>query len=285
MITFIGHVSKDINVIHGKEETAYGGGVVAGSITAALLGVKAKVVTKCAREDVVHFEFLRENGVEVVFLESTRTTSIENRYGTSPDERESFLISAADPFTEEDLLHVEGKVCHVNPLWYGEFPEELITKLREKVDFLSGDAQGFVRAPENGKLVYRDWRKKEHLRFFDLFKVDIKEAAVLTGTKDLKDACRIIGSFGTRIVLATHSAGVLVFDGEFHEAPFEGWTLEGRTGRGDTCTAAFLVAFLFKGMSVDEATRFAARVTSVKMRHPGPLRRDDVETLSGNQHL
>lgn len=57
MITFIGHVSKDINVIHGKEETAYGGGVVAGSITAALLGVKAKVVTKCAREDIVHFEF------------------------------------------------------------------------------------------------------------------------------------------------------------------------------------------------------------------------------------
>lgn len=157
----------------------------------------------------------------MVFLESTRTTSIENRYGTSPDERESFLISAADPFTEEDLLHVEGKVCHVNPLWYGEFPEELITKLREKVDFLSGDAQGFVRAPENGKLVYRDWRKKEHLRFFDLFKVDIKEAAVLTGTKDLKDACRIIGSFGTRIVLATHSAGVLVFDGEFHEAPLK----------------------------------------------------------------
>lgn len=285
MITFIGHVSKDINVIDGKREIAYGGGVVAGAITSSLLGVKVRVITKCAKEDVSNFLFLQKQGVDVIFLESSRTTSIENRYGSDPDRRESFLISAAEPFKEDDLAHVGKEAAHVNPLWYGEFPEDLIPTLRKRVKFLSGDAQGFLRVPDGGKLVYRDWKRKEFLRFFDLFKVDSREAETLTGTSDLREASKIIHSLGAKIILATHTNGVVVFDGNFYEAPFEGWTMEGRTGRGDTCTAAFLVGILFKGMAPGKATRFAAKITSLKMRHPGPLRREDLEALSGDQYL
>nr|7E4L_A Chain A, PfkB domain-containing protein [Thermotoga maritima MSB8]7E4L_B Chain B, PfkB domain-containing protein [Thermotoga maritima MSB8] len=286
MITFIGHVSKDVNVVDGKREIAYGGGVVMGAITSSLLGVKTKVITKCTREDVSKFSFLRDNGVEVVFLKSPRTTSIELRYGSDPDTRELFLISAADPFTESDLAFIEGEAVHINPLWYGEFPEDLIPVLRRKVMFLSADAQGFVRVPENEKLVYRDWEMKEkYLKYLDLFKVDSREAETLTGTNDLRESCRIIRSFGAKIILATHASGVIVFDGNFYEASFRSWSLEGRTGRGDTCTAAFLVGFVFKKMSIEKATKFAAAVTSVKMRHPGPLRREDLEAISGDQYF
>ena len=43
-----------------------------------------------------------------------------------------------------------------------------------------------------------DWEKKrEYLGFFDLFKVDNKEAKVLTGTDDLRDAVKLLHSFGS----------------------------------------------------------------------------------------
>ncbi|PLV59145.1 carbohydrate kinase [Thermotoga sp. KOL6] len=279
MITFVGHVSKDVNVVSGERKVMRGGGVVMGSIAASLLGVRSKVVTKCSKEDVPYFSFLKNFGIEVIFLDSPKTTSIENRYSNEPDKRESFLISAADPFTKDDLEYVTGEVVHVNPLWFGEFPEDLIPILRKKVNFLSADAQGFLRVPENGKLVYKKWKRVEYLRFFDLFKMDAKESAVLTGTDDLRESCKIVYSHGVKLVLVTHGNGVIVFNGMFFEAPFEGWTMEGRTGRGDTCTAAFLVAYLFKKMNLEETTKFSAKITSLKMKHPGPLKREDVEAF------
>jgi sugar/nucleoside kinase (ribokinase family) len=72
--------------------------------------------------------------------------------------------------------------------------------------------------------------------------------------------------------LLTHRDGVCVFDGgKVHEAAFSGFTLEGRTGRGDTCTASFLVA-RGRGMGLAEAVAFAAEVTSRKMQYRGPYR-------------
>ena len=56
-----------------------------------------------------------------------------------------------------------------------------------------------------------------------------------------------------------------------HEGAFSGFTLEGRTGRGDTCTASFLVA-RGRGMGLAEAAAFAAEVTSRKMQYRGPYR-------------
>jgi sugar/nucleoside kinase (ribokinase family) len=58
---------------------------------------------------------------------------------------------------------------------------------------------------------------------------------------------------------------------EVRQIPFTGFTLEGRAGRGDTCTAAFLVA-RERGMNLREATVFAAEVTSRKMQYRGPFR-------------
>ena len=48
-------------------------------------------------------------------------------------------------------------------------------------------------------------------------------------------------------------------------------TLEGRTGRGDTCTASFLVA-RGRGMDLADAAAFAAEVTSPKMQYRGSYR-------------
>jgi sugar/nucleoside kinase (ribokinase family) len=73
------------------------------------------------------------------------------------------------------------------------------------------------------------------------------------------------------MVVLTHRGGVCVYDGrEFYESPFTSFTVEGRTGRGDTCTAAFLVGM--QRMGLREAAALAADVTSRKMQYRGAFR-------------
>lgn len=273
-ITFIGHVCVDKNLIRGNLETFYGGGVIHGAVTAKRLGAEVTVLTKCAEEDRVHFTSFREAGVEAVFLPSRASTSIRNEYPTeNPDDRRSYIISTADPFSESDIATLEADVVHLNPLWHGEFPFDLLPELRKRATVLGGDAQGFLRhADPDGTMPYRDLAaKREVLPLLDVFKVDTKEALILTGIEEVRPAAKAVRDFGPKIVVLTHRGGVCVYDGEeFYESPFTGFTVEGRTGRGDTCTSAFLVGM--QRMSLREATALAAGVTSKKMQYRGTYR-------------
>ena len=51
------------------------------------------------------------------------------------------------------------------------------------------------------------------LPLLDLFKVDSKEALLLTGEEDPERAVRAVHALGPRLVLLTHQGGVCVFDG------------------------------------------------------------------------
>ena len=248
-IVLVGHVCVDKNVVRGETETIGGGGVFHGGITAQRLGAEAVVVTKCAESDRPSFRLMGEAGVRVIFSSTPTSTSIRNVYPSeNPDERQSLLISRAAPFGKEDLDQIvaqKADVVHVNPLWMGEFPPALLAVLRPSVAMLCADAQGFLRVAEpDGRLAHRDLaQKREVLSLLDLFKVDAKEALVLTGEEDPRRAARAVHALGPKMVLLTHRDGVCVFDGgTVHEGVFSGFTLEGRTGRGDTCTASFLVA-------------------------------------------
>ncbi|MBN2358774.1 MAG: carbohydrate kinase [Deltaproteobacteria bacterium] len=282
-ICFAGHLSIDVNVVKGVAHTTCGGGVFYGAIAAHRLGARTTVYTKCAAADQSKFAELAAAGVPVTFLPSATSTSIRNDYPTdNPDDRTSHLISRGAPFSAADLEAIQADVLHVNPLWRGEFPPDLLPLARQRTEFLAADAQGFLRraADDPGKsptgddktMVYRDWDdKRRYLPLLDLFKVDAKEARILTGSDDPRAAARQLRALGARTVLLTHQAGVLVHDGrEFFEAPFAAYAIEGRTGRGDTCTAAFLVARAT--MPLAAATAFAARVTSEKMQYRGPYR-------------
>lgn len=277
-VLFVGHVCVDENVVRGRAERLYGGGVVHGAITAQRCGVSAAVVTKCAEADRAGFRHLGEAGVTAVFLPSPTSTSIRNVYpGENPDERVSRLVSRAEPFDEADLDRIAAigaEIVHVNPLWFGEFPVGLVPDLRRLAPYLAADAQGFLRVAEaDGSMVHRDSdAARSVLQLLDLFKVDSREALLLTGEEDPERAVRAVHALGPRRVLLTHQGGVCVYDGAaVHRGAFTGWTLEGRTGRGDTCTASFL-AGRRRGMSLADATAYAAAVTSEKMRYRGPYR-------------
>lgn len=272
-ITFLGHVSKDVNIAADDKSIVAGGGVFYGSVAVARLGEIAKVYTKCAQEDIPLFDEMISVGVDVHFFDSVSSTSIENVYPTAnPDDRRSQVLSLAEPFNENDIRNLHEEILHVNSLWHGEFPEKLIPEIRERTNFLAGDAQGFLRNVKEGKMIYRDWSSKEfYLKYFDLFKVDIRESEILTNSDNIETGLRIIHDMGASIVIGTHQKGVCVYDGkEFYKANFGSWKLKGRTGRGDTCTAAFMVAM--SKMNLKDATRFAADVTTRKMQYVGPLK-------------
>jgi len=273
-LCLVGHLSIDVNVVKGVPHTSCGGGVFYGGVAAHRLGAHTKVFTKCATADQSKFVDLADAGVPVTFLPSPTSTSIRNDYpSANPDERISHIISRAAPFTATDLEAIQGDVLHVNPLWRGEFPSELLPLARQRARLLAADAQGFLRHVADDKtMVYRDWDDQaRYLPLLDVFKVDAKEARILTGSDDPHTAARQLCALGVRIVLLTHQAGVCVHDGmNFFDAPFAPYTIEGRTGRGDTCTAAFLVAQA--SLPLAQAAVFAARVTSEKMQYVGPYR-------------
>ncbi|MEI2723187.1 MAG: PfkB family carbohydrate kinase [Verrucomicrobiota bacterium] len=277
-ILLVGHVCVDKNVVRGQTETLYGGGVVHGAITAQRLDAQAIVITKCAATDRAGYAHLGAVGVEVVFLPSPTSTSIRNVYPSeNPDDRQSALISRATPFAEADLDCIAGfgaDVVHVNPLWFGEFPPALLAILRRRTAFLGADAQGFLRvAQPDGRMEHRDFADKHTLLpLLDLFKVDGKEALLLTGEADPERAAQAVYALGPKLVLLTHQAGVCVCDGRAtYHAPFGRYPLEGRTGRGDTCTASFLVA-RGRGLDLQRAANFAADITTRKMQYGGPFR-------------
>lgn len=67
-----------------------------------------------------------------------------------------------------------------------------------------------------------------------------------------------------------------------HRAPFRSRTLDGRTGRGDTCFATYVGGRL--SAEPGQAARLAAAVTSLKQECPGPWQgalADAAQLLSG----
>jgi sugar/nucleoside kinase (ribokinase family) len=68
-------------------------------------------------------------------------------------------------------------------------------------------------------------------------------------------------------------------NGEYFEQPFRPEELRGRSGRGDTCVGSYLSRRL--QAQPEQATRWAAALTSLKLEAEGPIRRSraDVEDL------
>jgi len=160
-------------------------------------------------------------------------------------------------------------------------PPEVIEALAQKGVRISLDVQGFVRVNRGGELVYEDWPEgAQVLELVDILKADNVEAEALTGRSDLREAAKALAELGPDEVILIRGKGVLVYaDGRFYTTPFRTREMRGRTGRGDTCSAAYLGKRLTA--SPAEATIWAAALTSLKMETGGPFNREigEVEEL------
>ena len=268
-VAVLGHFAKDKIIVGGNESVASGGSVYYGALALRRLGLKVAVITRLAREDRSRLAELRADGIRVYARSSSQTSGIANTYLTSDmDRRLTKPLGFAGPFRLRDLPHLTPRLWLVGPLMAGEVDLPFVQCLAAKAP-VALDAQGFVRVRVGDDLLFRDWAdKREGLTRVRYLKVDQAEAEVLTGFTDRFAAARSLESWGAQEVVLTHAGGVLVRAmGQDHEAPFTPRSLAGRTGRGDTCFAAYLA----RRMSSDphDACEFAARITSIKLETPG----------------
>jgi sugar/nucleoside kinase (ribokinase family) len=271
-VAVIGHFAKDKIVGGGQETIAPGGSVYYGALALRRLGLRVAVVTRLARADWSLLDELKDAGVRVYAKAAEETSGIENTYLTADmDRRLTRPLGFAGPFRLVDVPRISARLWLVGPLMAGEVDVAFVRALSVRGP-VALDAQGFVRVREGDDLVFRDWaEKREGLPHVQYLKVDSAEAEVLTGQTDLLKSARILAGWGPREIVLTYARGVLVYaDGSPYEASFTPRSLAGRTGRGDTCLAAYLAKRL--SASPGEACRFAAQVTSIKLETPGALR-------------
>jgi sugar/nucleoside kinase (ribokinase family) len=281
-IAYVGHYTQDTIVYPHTTRIVDGGAFYYGSNVAARMGLRVAVVTRLARADWRVVDELEQLGVTVFARATPASTCLRLVYPTANlDQRTIELTSSAGPFTVAEVSDVQARAFIVGASVRGEVPVQVVEALAAKGALIALDAQGFIRIVRDGTLTFDDWPGKEAvLQHVTVFKTDAVEAELLTGESDRRAAAKRLAAFGPREVLMTHSGGVLVYhDGTFDEAPLVPKELKGRSGRGDSCTAAYLSRRLTAPPA--DAVVWAAAVTSLKLEAEGPFRREmaEVEAL------
>jgi len=273
-IAFIGHYTKDTIVSASGTRIVDGGAFNYGANVAARMGLKVAAVTRLAKEDFHVAEKIKDLGVDVFTYISPQSTCLRLEYPSSDvDERIIYVTSKAGPFTPAEVEKIQAKAIVVGASMREEVSLEVIKELTKKKTILAADVQSFLRVDDNGKLVAREWTERNDIfACLDILKTDAVEAELLFGECDLYTAAKKMHDLGPREVVITHRDGLLVYaDDNFYEENYLPKEIIGRSGRGDTCIASYTAKRL--GASPQEATVWAAAVTSLKMEAEGPFQR------------
>jgi len=163
---------------------------------------------------------------------------------------------------------------HLAALTDREFSLGFMRHLKQRGFRLSIDMQGFVRQVdgETGIIQFKDApAKREIVDLADIVKLDIVEAEVLTGTRDMEEAAKRLEGWGAFETILTCSDGALArCKGETYFRKFSNRSSQGRTGRGDTTIGAYLARRT--DHPVQDSLAFAVALASFKMENPGPFR-------------
>ncbi len=278
-IVMLGHISRDIMIYEGSEQRFTAGPVIYSSAAAFKTGASVLVITKANPDDAASLDDTMQTGIDVEIIPSDLTTSIENIYLSKDRERRKVtLLAQAEPFRLMELPDFEARIIHMAGLFRGEIPEALIPPLSVHGD-IAVDAQGLLRCNEGGKLLFKDWdKKKTYLPRIKYLKTDAAEAEILTGAADRERAAMMLTDAGVKEVMVTHNEEVIVGSrGSLYRAPFDPVNLSGRTGRGDTCFAAYLARRLTH--DIQDSVDWAAALVSIKMESPGPFKGEASEVL------
>ena len=278
-VVIIGNYTKDTIVSAAGTRLVDGGGFNYGAHVTAMMGLKTAAFTRLAREDSHVVAVLKQLGIDVFVTFTTNSTHMRLEYPTSNvDERILTVTSTAGSFTPAEVENISAKLFLINASTRGEVDLDVIQVLRKKEALIAADVQGFIRViARDGNLIYEAWpESRQILSHIDILKTDAVEAEMLVGEKDIKIAARKIAELGPKEIVVTHRDGLLVLaEEQFFEAAFFPEKLIGRSGRGDTCIAAYAAKRLTA--SPEEAITWSAAVTSLKMEAEGPIRRELIE--------
>lgn len=287
-VCVIGHVTKDFIKINDRVKELSGGTAYYTSIALKCLGLNVAVVTRVGYGDEYLLNDLNKNNISVFLRMSSATTVFENIYGKHfnyTDYRTQMVHSVASSFVKEDIPDISPTIFHVGCLTREDIPLEILRFLAKK-SIVSLDVQGFLRKIKHGSVKMEDWdEKKEALANVDIIKTNRIEAKILTGKEDIKQAAKILSSFGPKEVIITlGSKGSLIYSqGKFYRiAPYHPRRFMDPTGCGDTYMAGYLYRRLRSaGFTLDfnKIGKFASAIASLKLENYGPFKgtRDEVE--------
>ena len=284
-ICCIGHITKDKIVTPNRTVYMAGGTSFYFSYAINQLpkDVTFSLVTAMDPTEKEPVEKMLKAGIDVSMNASRNTVFFENIYGENQNERKQRVLAKADPFTIQQLEHVDAKVFHLGSLLADDFPTEVVEYLSSK-GRVSIDVQGYLREVRDEKVYPIDWKEKlKVLKHTYYLKVNETEMETITGLKDAHEAAKLIHAWGvTEVIITLGSEGSLVYvDDKFYEIPaYPPHEVVDATGCGDTYSAGYLYKRL-QGATPTEAGKFAAAMCTIKLEHNGPVNRsiEDVEKI------
>ncbi|MDD2437435.1 MAG: PfkB family carbohydrate kinase [Massilibacteroides sp.] len=232
------------------------------------------LVTALGESEMSVVEELRNYQIEVSVMPSKKSVYFENIYGENQDNRKQRVLAKADPFSVDFLTQINAKIFHLGSLLADDFSTDVIRYLSGK-GLVSVDSQGYLREVRDKKVYAVDWPgKMEALKYIHFLKVNEHEMEVLTGSADVKTAAFQLYEWGVQEVLITlGSMGSVIYDGKtFYKIPaFKPKEVVDATGCGDTYMTGYLYCRA-KGKSIEEAGRFAAAMSTLKIEASGPFK-------------
>lgn len=284
-ICCIGHITKDKIVTPNRTVYMAGGTSFYFSYAINQLpkDVTFSLVTAMDPTEKEPVEKMLKAGIDVSMNASRNTVFFENIYGENQNERKQRVLAKADPFTIQQLEHIDAKVFHLGSLLADDFPTEVVEYLSSK-GRVSIDVQGYLREVRDEKVYPIDWKEKlKVLKHTYYLKVNETEMETITGLKDAHEAAKLIHAWGvTEVIITLGSEGSLVYvDDKFYEIPaYPPHEVVDATGCGDTYSAGYLYKRL-QGATPTEAGKFAAAMCTIKLEHNGPFNRsiEDVEKI------
>lgn len=273
-IVFIGHMAVGTIVpFNGTPFTEPGGPVFFASIGASCLGKRIATVTRFSEGDEHLMEPIKGAGIDVLALPG-EIGHYRVVFPTADfDQRQGYVVKGGGDFFISDLPPLEPCLVHLCCMSGPGLQLELMRALKARGFRLSVDMQNFVlRADDETGLIHLADvpEKNEILAMTDFVKLDVMEAQTLTGTDVVSDQADILEGWGSSETVITSSKGTLVRSGgKTTFVNFTNRTTRGRMGRGDTLIGSYLARRL--DHPVEDALRFAAAVTSIKMESTGPF--------------
>ena len=284
-ICCIGHITKD-KIVTPHRVVYMAGGTsfyFAYAINQLPNDVSFSLVTSMDPTETEPAEKMRQAGIDVTLNASRNTVFFENIYGENQNERKQRVLAKADPFTIEQLEHVDAKVYHLGSLLSDDFSNEVVEYLAKKGK-VSIDVQGYLREVRDEKVYPIDWKDKlKVLKNTYYLKVNEIEMETITGLKNAAEAAKLLHSWGvTEVIITLGSEGSLIYvDDTFYEIPaYAPHEVVDATGCGDTYSAGYLYQRTL-GATPTEAGKFAAAMCTIKLEHNGPFNRsiDDIHEI------
>lgn len=284
-ICCIGHITKD-KIVTPHRVVYMAGGTsfyFAYAINQLPNDVSFSLVTSMDPTETEPAEKMRQAGIDVTLNASRNTVFFENIYGENQNERKQRVLAKADPFTIEQLEHVDAKVYHLGSLLSDDFSNEVVEYLAKKGK-VSIDVQGYLREVRDEKVYPIDWKDKlKVLKNTYYLKVNEIEMETITGLKDAHEAAKLLHSWGvTEVIITLGSEGSLIYVNDtFYEIPaYAPHEVVDATGCGDTYSAGYLYQRTL-GATPTEAGKFAAAMCTIKLEHNGPFNRsiDDIHEI------